>query len=97
MLLAIKSRRIDEFHDWREERKASIGTGSGEPIVIETENSRIYSVTVIGVPPSQADRILVRARRLDRSAAVEGALATGERTPRRSLRQRLALLREVFS
>ena len=95
--LEIKSRRIDEFQDWRVERRESVGASSRDPLVIDTDGTRIYSVTIRGVPTSQADRIHVRARRLDGSAVVLDALTGKGRVPRRSLRQRLALLREVFS
>ncbi|MGH8241718.1 MAG: class I SAM-dependent methyltransferase [Steroidobacteraceae bacterium] len=97
--LAIKSRRIDEFRGWHVERRASVGAASSDPIAIGTVDSRIYCVTIRGVPPAQADRVLIRAMRLDGSADVGGALTlTGKvSTARRSLRERLALVLDAFS
>jgi hypothetical protein len=95
--LVIKSRRIDELRAWRVERRLSVGADSRDPLVIETEDSRIYSITVMGLPPAQADRVLIRAKRLDGPAGAGSGLR-GEGTPsRRSLRERLALLRDLFS
>ena len=95
--LVIKSRRIDEFRDWRVERRTSVRPGSLDPLVIETDDSRIYNVTIKGVPPAQADRVLIRAKRLDGPSG-SASVAGGEGAPpRRSLKERLALLREVFS
>ena len=93
----VKSRRIDEFRDWRVECVISVAAGSAAPFIIEADDARIYQITVVKVPPALEDQILIRAKRLDGSAHAADA-HTGERAAsRRSLKERLKLLRDVFS
>jgi SAM-dependent methyltransferase len=93
MRLAIKSRRIDEFRGWRVERTESASAGSGDPVVVENDDSRIYSMSLTGIPADQADRVLIRAKRLEGTAGATNDVAGGGRAPRSSLRELLSMLR----
>ena len=72
--LVIKSRPIDEFRGWRVERRISVRPGSRDPLASRLTTRGSTSDRLKGVPPVQADRVLIRAKRLDGSAAVAGTL-----------------------
>jgi SAM-dependent methyltransferase len=95
--LAVKSRAVEDHSGWKVDRRATLTRDTDYRLALDTVDGRVYSLSIDGVPPEQADRVVIRAKRLNGAAPDSAASNASETSSKRSLRARLSLLRKALS
>jgi SAM-dependent methyltransferase len=94
--LEIKSRGIDDFHNWQVERESRVTLGAPNVITLEAVDSRIYNIAIDDTA-TDPDRVIVRAKRISGSDSTKSLEAPAPSAPRLTLHDRLAILRRALS
>jgi SAM-dependent methyltransferase len=95
--ITLRSRAIDEFHEWRRESSTAFGPDGSATIAFPADRNRIYAAAIGPVSEAQAHRVIIRARRTDCERRPGAVDSTFEDASMNGLRARLRLLRRAFS
>jgi len=93
----VRSRPIDDHKGWKTECTTHVTATSRDQILLETSDTRVYGLTIVGPSREQASRIVVRARHARKAEQQLHHAHGAGRGERLGLRGRLELLRRALT
>jgi len=100
--VTVTSRPIGAVSEWQIEREVQISRERQEPVLFDAVDERVYRIMVANVSVAEADRIVIRGRRLDAKARRQASSPPASPPPQRRtlirrLRSGLGAFRRAFS